>query len=92
MFPYALALVALRYLSAFETTLAVNLEPVYAIALAIVLLNEQRDPRALVLSRGRVDHGHRVLTPMGLAPLGAPCGTLGRVSVAVGPGLQPRRP
>ena len=43
LFPYALALVALRYLSAFETTLAVNLEPVYAIALAIVLLNEQRD-------------------------------------------------
>ena len=43
LFPYALALVALRYLSAFETTLAVNLEPVYAIALAILLLNEQRD-------------------------------------------------
>jgi drug/metabolite transporter (DMT)-like permease len=43
LFPYALALVALRHLSAFETTLAVNLEPVYAIALAIVLLNEQRD-------------------------------------------------
>ncbi|HWN87332.1 MAG TPA: DMT family transporter [Vicinamibacterales bacterium] len=43
LLPYALALVALRYLSAFETTLAVNLEPVYAIALAIVLLNEQRD-------------------------------------------------
>jgi len=43
LFPYALALVALRHLSAFETTLAVNMEPVYAIALAILLLNEQRD-------------------------------------------------
>jgi drug/metabolite transporter (DMT)-like permease len=43
LFPYALALVALRYLSAFETTLAVNMEPVYAIVLAIALLNEQRD-------------------------------------------------
>ena len=43
LFPYALALVALRHLSAFETTLAVNMEPVYAIVLAIVLLNEQRD-------------------------------------------------
>jgi drug/metabolite transporter (DMT)-like permease len=43
LFPYALALVALRHLSAFETTLAVNLEPVYAIVLAVVLLNEQRD-------------------------------------------------
>jgi len=43
LFPYALALVALRHLSAFDTTLAVNMEPVYAIVLAIVLLNEQRD-------------------------------------------------
>jgi drug/metabolite transporter (DMT)-like permease len=43
LLPYALALVSLRHLSAFETTLAVNLEPVYSIALAIVLLNEQRD-------------------------------------------------
>jgi drug/metabolite transporter (DMT)-like permease len=43
LFPYALALVALRHLSAFDTTLAVNLEPVYAIALAVVLLDEQRD-------------------------------------------------
>jgi drug/metabolite transporter (DMT)-like permease len=43
LFPYALALVALRHLSAFETTLAVNMEPVYAIFLAILLLNEQRD-------------------------------------------------
>ena len=43
LFPYALALVALRHLSAFDTTLAVNMEPVYAIVLAILLLNEQRD-------------------------------------------------
>lgn len=43
LFPYTLALVALRHLSAFDTTLAVNMEPVYAIVLAILLLNEQRD-------------------------------------------------
>jgi len=43
LLPYALALVALRHLSAFDTTLAVNMEPVYSIALAILLLNEQRD-------------------------------------------------
>jgi drug/metabolite transporter (DMT)-like permease len=43
LLPYALALVALRHLSAFDTTLAVNMEPVYAIVLAVVLLNEQRD-------------------------------------------------
>ena len=43
LLPYALALVALRHLSAFDTTLAVNMEPVYSILLAILLLNEQRD-------------------------------------------------
>ena len=43
LLPYALSLVALRHLSAFESTLAVNMEPVYAIVLAILLLNEQRD-------------------------------------------------
>ncbi|MGA9421242.1 MAG: DMT family transporter [Rhodanobacteraceae bacterium] len=41
LLPFALSLVALRSLSAFTVQLAVNLEPVYAIALAIVLLGEQ---------------------------------------------------
>jgi drug/metabolite transporter (DMT)-like permease len=41
--PYTIALAALRKLSAFYVQLATNLEPVYAIALAIVLLGEQRD-------------------------------------------------
>jgi drug/metabolite transporter (DMT)-like permease len=43
LLPYALALVAMRHLSAFATTLAVNMEPVYAIVLAVVLLGEQRE-------------------------------------------------
>ena len=43
LLPFALSLVALRNLSAFQAQLAVNLEPVYAIALAIVLLDEQRE-------------------------------------------------
>ncbi len=43
LLPFALSLVALRHLSAFTAQLAVNLEPVYAIALAIVLLGEQRE-------------------------------------------------
>lgn len=43
LFPFALSLVALRHLSAFSASLAVNLEPVYAIVLAIVLLGEQRE-------------------------------------------------
>ncbi len=41
--PFTLSLVALRHLSAFEVELAVNLEPVYAIVLAILLFGEQRD-------------------------------------------------
>ena len=41
--PFALSLVALRHLTAFGAQLAVNLEPVYAIVLAIVLLGEQRE-------------------------------------------------
>jgi drug/metabolite transporter (DMT)-like permease len=43
LLPFALSLVALRQLSAFSTALAVNMEPVYAIVLAIILLGEQRE-------------------------------------------------
>jgi len=43
LLPFALSLVALRHLSAFTTALAINMEPVYAIFLAIVLLGEQRE-------------------------------------------------
>jgi drug/metabolite transporter (DMT)-like permease len=43
LIPFALSLVALRHLSAFSAALAVNMEPVYAIVLAIVLLGEQRE-------------------------------------------------
>ena len=42
LLPFALALVALRHMSAFGTQMVTNLEPVYAILLAIVLLGEQR--------------------------------------------------
>lgn len=43
LLPFALSLVALRHMSAFSAQLAVNLEPVYAIMLAIVLLGEQHE-------------------------------------------------
>src|SRR5690606_32569042 len=43
LFPFALSLVALRHMSAFSAQLAVNLEPIYAILLAIVLLSEQQE-------------------------------------------------
>lgn len=43
LLPFALALVALRHLSAFGTQMVTNLEPVYAIVLAAVLLGEQHE-------------------------------------------------
>jgi drug/metabolite transporter (DMT)-like permease len=43
LLPFALSLLALRNLSAFQAQLAVNLEPVYAVALAALLLGEQRE-------------------------------------------------
>jgi drug/metabolite transporter (DMT)-like permease len=43
LLPFTLSLVTLRHMSAFAQQLAINLEPVYAILLAIVLLGEQRE-------------------------------------------------
>ena len=43
LFPFALCLVALRHLSAFTAQLSVNLEPVYAIALAALIFGEQQE-------------------------------------------------
>jgi drug/metabolite transporter (DMT)-like permease len=43
LLPFTLSLVALRHMSAFTAQLAVNLEPVYAIVLAALLLGEQRE-------------------------------------------------
>ncbi len=43
LLPFALSLVALRQLSAYASALAVNLEPLYAILLAILILGEQRE-------------------------------------------------
>ena len=43
LLPFALSLVALRHLSAYTVQLATNLEPVYAIVLAALLLGEQHE-------------------------------------------------
>ncbi|BBD79888.1 DMT family transporter [Aerosticca soli] len=43
LLPFALALSALRQVSAFAMQMATNLEPVYAIVLAVLLLGEQRE-------------------------------------------------
>jgi drug/metabolite transporter (DMT)-like permease len=42
LLPFALSLVALRHLSAFTTALVLNMEPVYAILLAILIFREQQ--------------------------------------------------
>ena len=42
LLPFTLSLIALRHMSAFSAQLAINLEPVYAIVLAVLLLGEQR--------------------------------------------------
>lgn len=47
LFPFALSLVALRQIGAFSAMLAVNLEPVYAVFLAAILLGEQRQLDAI---------------------------------------------
>jgi drug/metabolite transporter (DMT)-like permease len=43
LLPFAVSLAALRHINAFTANLIVSLEPVYAIALAIVLFGEQRE-------------------------------------------------
>ncbi|MBA8883415.1 drug/metabolite transporter (DMT)-like permease [Dokdonella fugitiva] len=43
LLPFTLALVALRHMSAFAAQLVTNLEPVYAIVLAALLLGEQHE-------------------------------------------------
>ncbi len=41
--PFTLSLKVLRHLSAFSTNLAVNMEPIYTILLAMIFLGEQRE-------------------------------------------------
>jgi drug/metabolite transporter (DMT)-like permease len=43
LIPFVVSLGTLRYLSAFTTQLAVNLEPVYAVVLAVLFLGEARE-------------------------------------------------
>lgn len=43
LLPFVLSLLALRHLSAYASALAVNMEPIYAIILAVLILGEQRE-------------------------------------------------
>jgi drug/metabolite transporter (DMT)-like permease len=47
LIPFAVSLATLRHLSAFTAQLAINLEPVYAIFLAVIFLGEARELDAL---------------------------------------------
>jgi drug/metabolite transporter (DMT)-like permease len=47
LIPFAVSLATLRHLSAFTAQLAINLEPLYAIAIAVLFLGEARDVDAL---------------------------------------------
>jgi len=47
LIPFAMALATLRHLSAFTTQLAINLEPVYAILIAVLFLGEARELNGL---------------------------------------------
>ena len=78
LLPFTLSLVALRHMSAFAQQLAVNLEPVYAIVLAALLLGEQHELTALFYV-GVVDHpGGGVHPPAaGLAAAAAASGSAG---------------
>lgn len=67
LLPFALSLVALRHMSAFNAQLAINLEPVYTVLLAIVLLNEQRELGASFYA-GVAILVASVLTPVLLKP------------------------
>jgi drug/metabolite transporter (DMT)-like permease len=43
LLPFAISLAALRHVTAFSATIALNMEPLYAVVLAILLLGEQRE-------------------------------------------------
>jgi drug/metabolite transporter (DMT)-like permease len=74
LLPFALSLVALRHMTAFSAQLAINLEPVYAIGLAILLLGEQHELSGLfyvgvaivlgaVIAHPLIQRPHRIEQP-----------------------------
>jgi drug/metabolite transporter (DMT)-like permease len=68
LLPFTLSLVALRHMSAFAAQLAVNLEPVYAIVLAMLLLGEQRELTLPFYAGVAVILGAVLLYPLLLRP------------------------
>jgi len=80
LLPFALSLVALRELTAFSVQLAVNLEPVYAVILAILLLGEQKELGAAFYGGVAIIVAavllHPLLVPERAVPADPPAGPL----------------
>ncbi|NUO75225.1 DMT family transporter [Lysobacter sp. 5GHs7-4] len=72
LLPFALSLVALRHMTAFAAQLAINLEPVYAIVLAIALLGEQRELSTLFYVGVAIILSAVFVHPLISRPRGAP--------------------
>jgi drug/metabolite transporter (DMT)-like permease len=68
LLPFTLSLVALRHMSAFAAQLATNLEPVYAIVLAALLLGEQNELTATFYLGAAVIVGAVFAHPLILRP------------------------
>ena len=77
LIPFVVSLGTLRHLSAFTTQLAVNLEPVYAIVLAVLFLGEARElglaffVGVLIVLAGVFGHGYlqQRMSPKPLPPI-----------------------
>jgi drug/metabolite transporter (DMT)-like permease len=77
LLPFALSLVALRQMSAFAAQLAINLEPVYAIVLAILLLGEQRELGAMFYAGVAIILASVLIHPLLVRPHRPDAATLG---------------
>lgn len=82
MLPFAISLSALRRVSAFSTAIALNMEPVYAIVLAILLLGEQRELSASFYLGVAIVIGAVFLHPWVLRRSAAKVATLNAVAAA----------
>ena len=51
---FVLSIQALRFISAFQSTLAVNMEPIYGIILAVLLLNQYEEMSTPFIAGGLI--------------------------------------
>jgi len=92
LLPYVLALVALRQLSAFGSALAVNLEPVYTILLAIVLFGEQHELGVSFYAGAAILLAVVFSQPLLMRPARTPLQPAAEAPPAEAPAARPRSP